>query len=147
MLNKLRTIVTGRKYEIKNLIKIAYMQEKIDANDISYLNTELKYLNFWVSDLDRGKSKTNPKLNKLPNDSDQILKLLHDLTCDMMLTNILGERRESVLRKIATVFFSTPKEIDDLIVCLKRNIQSGNSIDQALEDLKKYVNVLIHVPR
>ncbi len=135
MIDAIRKFFGGERKDIRNLIKVAFAQGKIDELDIDYLNKELAYLNLNEKQVKRNKSAFLALKNKLPKDPFRVYQLIYGLTRKLMSTNMLTDKKEYVLKRLITVFTKNLNNINELIHFLKYNIRYGNSIEDSYSRL------------
>jgi len=135
MNNVIRSIFGGERTDVRNLVKVAFAEGNIDESDVDYLNQELQYLHISEKQVRQSKSSISTLKRKLPRDPFRIYKLIYRITKQMMSTNMLTDKKESLLRRLMSVFVKNVTSTTELIHFLKFNIRYGNSIEDSYSRL------------
>ncbi len=131
MYDALRKIFGGEKQDVRNLVKVAYAQGKIDELDVNYLNNELKYLHLSEREVRKSRNAEKELRQQLPKDPKKVYGLIYRLTEKLMATNMLTDKKESVLKRLVGVFAKNMNNVNELIHFLKYNIRYGKSIEDS----------------
>ena len=131
----IRSIFGGEQADVRNLVKVAFAEGNIDESDVDYLNKELQNLKISEKQVKTSKTSISSLKKKLPHDPFRIYKLIYKITKKMMSTNMLTDRKESLLRRLMSVFVKNVQSTTELILFLKYNIRYGNSIEDSYSRL------------
>lgn len=135
MINKIRTLLTGEKGKIRNLVKVAYAQGKIDEIELDLLNKEINYLHVSEAEAKRSKKGIKDLWVVLPQNSFDQYKLIYGVARALMITNMLTDKKEQILKGIVNVFVKKRENVNELIHFLKYNIRYGNNVQDSFSRL------------
>lgn len=120
----------------ENLIRIAYMEGKINLEDIDMINHEIDGLYISKNDLRIDHSHISRMKHSLPKKNFQKFKLIYLLVRKFMKNKELSEERLSLLTSIISILHYERSRVVELIKSLVSNIISGNSLNEAYSRLE-----------
>ncbi len=140
MIHLLKTTFSKEIRSIRNLVKIAFNNGKINREELNLLNTELDYLH-----LSPGKALDDKSLqlrSELVKDNFFQYQLVYDLTSQLMKQHRLTEQKERIVKALMSVFEKSTRRVNELVSFVQYNIRSGYSLEDSFSRLgyQMYLN-------
>ena len=140
MINLLKTTFSKEIRSIGNLVKIAFSNGKISQEELTFLNSELDYLQVSPNKaLDEKRLRLSAEITSNRFFQYQVI---YDLTAQMMGQSGLSQKKEKILKALMSVFEKSTQRINDLVSFVKYNIRSGYSLEDSFDRLgyQMYLN-------
>lgn len=137
MMHILKQFLGGREYEdAENLIRVAFMEGKLNREEIDLINNEMEGIEISPSDLLIDHAHVNRLKMSLPNKDSQKFKLIYLLVRKFNQKNGLNDLKRHVLTEVFSLIHHERSRIDELISAVVSNITSGNSEGETFQRLK-----------
>ncbi len=140
MIHLLKTTFSKEIRNIRNLVRIAFSNGKINREELAILNKELDYLH--VSPNKAIDQKQLPLNNDLVKDNFFQYQLIYDLISQLMTKSMLSQKKEKIVKALMSVFEKSGQRINELVSFVQYNIRSGYSLEDSFARLgyQMYLN-------
>lgn len=140
MIHLLKTTFSKEIRSIRNLVRIAFSNGKINREELAILNTELDYLHVSPNrTIDQKQWQLNGDLIK---DNFFQYQLTYDLISQLMKKSMLSQKKEKIVKALMSVFEKSADRINALVSFVQYNIRSGYSLEDSFARLgyQMYLN-------
>ena len=128
MIHILKQFFSRSEYEeTENLLKVAFMEGKLNRDDIALINSEVEGLEISESDLRLDRNRVDSLKSILPKKDKQRFKIMYLLIRKLNQKHGLNENKRRILSDSFTVIHHERSRIDELIDAVVSNITLGNS--------------------
>lgn len=140
MIYLLKTTFSKEIRSIRNLVRIAFSNGKINREELAILNTELDYLH--ISPNKTIHQKQLQPNNDLVSDNYFQYQLTYDLISQLMTKSMLSQKKEKIVKSLISVFEKSADRINVLVSFVQYNIRSGYSLEDSFARLgyQMYLN-------
>lgn len=140
MIHLLKTTFSKEIRSIRNLVKIAFSNGKINQEELALRNTELDYLH--ISPNKALDQKQIHLSTDITSDRFFQYQLVYDLIHQLMQQSRLSHQKERIVKALMSVFEKSTKRINELVTFIQYNIRSGYSLEDSFARLgyQMYLN-------
>jgi len=119
----------------EKLIRLAFIEGKIDEDQIKFINKNIKGIIISKSGLHIDENKIARIKMSLPTNNYQKFKLIHYLTQTFAQSNAMNEDGKQILSQVLTVLHNERSRVNELIESVSSNINFGLSLGEAYSRL------------